>query len=220
VSGAAFRRLLATSVPLYAFQIGALLVNQSQQLVLARRAGLSTVAEYDLLLRIYLLTTGLIATTSASFAPTFREAFERGETTWMRRSFWHLVRLRMLVALAACAVIAPFGNAALRVWLRRSDFQYGPSVWLTLCALILVATWASSFGELLTILDRIWPQVGVVVIQGILTLVLTWVLGARFGVIGALVALTLPAAALTGWFMPRMARGIVSGTPSRPPAGG
>jgi O-antigen/teichoic acid export membrane protein len=219
VSRIALRRLLATSIPLYAFQIGALLVNQSQQLVLARRAGLATVAEYDLLLRIYILTTSLITASSSSFAPSFREAFERGETAWMRRSFSHLVRLRMALALAACAVIAPAGNLALRLWLRRSDFQYGMPVWLTLCALILVVSWTSSFGELLTVLDRIWPQVIVVIVQGALTILLTATLSPRFGVLGALLAITLPAALLTGTFMPRMARALLARSTEPEPPG-
>ena len=217
VSFRALRRLLATSVPLYLFQIGSLLVNQSQQIVLARRTGLATVAEYDLLLRIFVLTTALITVTTASFAPTFREAFERGETAWLRRSFWHLVRLRMLVAGAACILLLPFGNVALRTWLRRSDFQYGLPVWLTLCALILISAWASSFGELLTVLDRIWAQVGVALVQGALTATLTWVLGGRFGIQGALLAITVPAAALAGWLMPWMARDLLAGSPAAPP---
>jgi O-antigen/teichoic acid export membrane protein len=210
VSRAALRRLLATSIPLYVFQIGALLVNQSQQLVLARRAGLGTVAEYDILLRIFVLTTALTTVTSSSFAPTFREAYERGELGWMRRSFWHLVRLRMLVAGAVCLALVLFGNVALRAWIRRSDFQYDLWVWLTLSALILVAAWASSFGELLTVLDRIWPQVIVVLAQGLLTATLTWFLGASWGVQGALVALTIPAALLSGLFFPRMARPLLT----------
>lgn len=206
---AALRRLRATSVPLYAFQIGALLVNQSQQLILARRADLSTVAEYDLILKVYAMTTLLITTTTASFAPSFREAYERGEAAWMRRSFWHLARVRMLLAVGACVVMVPAGNLVLRVWLHRTDFQYDLGAWLTLCAYVLIATWASSFGELLTVLDRIWPQVTVVLVQGVLTVGLTWALGPR-GVHGALLAVTVPAALLSGWFLPRLARPLLS----------
>lgn len=221
VSTPALRRLLATSVPLYLFQIGSLLVNQTQHLILARRAGLATVAEYDILFKIYVLTIGLITLSTSSFAPTFREAFERNELGWMRRSFWHLVRLRMLVASAACLAILALGNPLMRLWLGRTDFQQSPGVWLTICGLILVATWASSFGEMLTVLDRIWAQVGVVLLQGVATVALTWILGRRLGVLGALVALTVPAAALTGWIMPRLARKLLAGpaeSPTQPPA--
>jgi O-antigen/teichoic acid export membrane protein len=219
VSFRALRRLLASAVPLYLFQLGSLLVNQSQRPVLANRAGLSTVAEYDLLMRIFLLTTMLISVSTASFVPTFRESWERGELDWMRRGFWRLVGVRMAVATAVSAGLLLAGNLALRVWLRRGDFQFDGWAWATFAALILVAAWSSSFLELMTILDRIWPLVGVVLAQGVLTVALTWFLGPRHGVLGALGALALPAAALSGWILPALAWRTVASAES-PPSGG
>jgi O-antigen/teichoic acid export membrane protein len=209
VSRRALRRLLGTATPLYLFQLGSLLVNQSQRPLLASQAGLGVTAEYDLLMRIYVLSLTLITVSSASFAPTFRESLERGEPEWMRRTFWRLVRLRMLAAAAVCIVLVAGGNLALRVWLRRQDFQFDTGAWLTLSALILVAVWSSSFFELLTILDRIWPQVAVVLVQGPVTVALTWYLGGRYGIQGALLALTVPSFALAGWIVPLLAWRLV-----------
>lgn len=206
VTRRALRRLLTSAVPLYAFQLGSLLVNQSQQIVLARRAGLAVVAEYDVLFRLYLLAIGLITLSTASFAPSFREAVERGEAAWVRRSFWHLVRLRVLAAGLGALGMLVGGNWALRLWLGRPDFQYGPWTWVVLSVLLIVAAWASSFLELMMILDRIWPLIGVVLAQGAATMGLTWILGATHGVLGALLAMTIPAVALTGWMVPRMSR--------------
>lgn len=202
VSSQSRRRILASSVPLYLFQVGALLVNQSQAFILARRVGLSTVAEFDLLFKVYALATGLVTMSTAGFAPSFRDAHERGETAWMRRSFWHLVKVRLAAAAVGCLALALGGNAVFRLWLRRTDFHYDPGVWIALAALILVALWSSSFLELMTVLDRIWPQVGLVLAQGAVTVLLTWTLSPRFGVLGALIAMTLPAFALTGLVLP------------------
>ncbi len=205
VSRPAFRRLLGTATPLYLFQLGSLLVNQSQRPILSASAGLGVTAEYDLLARIYVLAITLITVSSASFAPTFRESLERGDGEWMRKTFWRLVRLRMLAAGALCLVIVLGGNAVLRLWLGRQDFQFALPVWFALAALILTAVWASPFFELLTILDRIWPQVAVVLVQGPLTVGLTWYLGSRYGVLGALLALLAPAVAVSGWVVPALA---------------
>lgn len=212
VSRGALRRLLATSVPLYLFQVGAVLVNQSQQIVLAHRAGVARVAEYDLLWRIYVLGMGLITLTTSAFAPSFREAFERGELAWMRRSFWHLVRLRMAVALSGAAVLVVGGNVLLRTWLQRSDFEHATGTWALLAALLLAAAWASSFAELLTVLDRIWPQVALVLVQGVLTVAGTW-FGAPYGVPGVLAAVALPAIAVSSWTLPWLARRMLGGSP-------
>jgi O-antigen/teichoic acid export membrane protein len=203
---ASLRRQLATSVPLYLFQLGSLLVNQSQQLVLARNAGLATVAEYDLLSKAYLLCTGLITVSTASFAPTFRESVERGEADWMRRGFRRLVTLRVALAGGACLLLLGGGNLAFRVWLGRGDFQFAFATWAALCAYLLVAAWASSFLELMMVLDRIWPLVAVVLAQGALTVLLTALLGRHLGVLGATLGVAIPAAGLTGWLVPLLAR--------------
>jgi O-antigen/teichoic acid export membrane protein len=217
VSRGALRRLLSSALPFYFFQLGALLVNQTQRPVLAHRAGLDTVAEYDLLMRLYAFTVVVITASTASVSPTFRESFERGDLGWIRRSFWHLVRLRMGLAAAACVAMLVGGNWIVRIWLHRTDFQYGGWTWLALSALVLIAVWASSFTELLTIMDRIRPMVAVVLIQGAMTVALTWVLGSRHGVLGALLAFAIPGAALSGWIAPRLAgRLLFADGPPRP----
>jgi O-antigen/teichoic acid export membrane protein len=209
VSRAAFRRLFATAFPLYLFQLGSLLVNQTQRPVLAGRVGLATVTDYDLLLRVYGFAATLITVSSASVAPSFREAFERGEAGWMRRAFWHLVRVRLAAATAFCAILLVGGNLLLRLWLRSSDYQYGLSTWLILCVLVLASVWATSFLELMTMLDRIWPQVAVVITQGAATVLLTWWLGPRLGVRGGLLALTLPAVAFSAVMLPALSWRLV-----------
>jgi O-antigen/teichoic acid export membrane protein len=222
VSRAALRRLFATAFPLYLFQLGSLLVNQTQRPILAARAGLSVVTDYDLLLRVYGFAITLITVSSASVAPSLREAYERGEVGWMRRAFWHLVRVRLSAAAAFCVLLLLAGNLLLRLWLRRPDFQYGIGTWLVLCVLLLASIWASSFLELMTILDRIWPQVAVVLAQGAATVLLTWWLCRRLGVQGGLLAITVPALAFSAWMLPviswRLVRHRESG--ARPPSPG
>ena len=211
MSAPALRRVLGTAVPLFLFQIGGLLVNQSQQFVLVRRVGLGTVAEYDVLWKVYVVLASVITLSTASFAPSFRESFERGELAWMRRSFFQLVGIRMALSLGAAALLALAGNLALRLWLGRLDFQYGTTAWLLLGLLLCSTVWTASFVELLTILDRIWPQIVVVLAQGFATIAFTWVLGPKMGVIGALFGVTAPAIGLSAWLFPRMARTVLAG---------
>jgi O-antigen/teichoic acid export membrane protein len=204
ISLRSLRRLLASAVPMYMLQIGGLLVNQSQRPVLANRAGLATVAEYDLLMRLFVVSTTVITVGTGSFIPTFREAHERGDVDWMRRTFWRLVAIRLTLAGLICLAFLLFGNPVLRIWLRRADFRFDVWVWLTLCILVMVSAWVSSFLELMTILDRIWPLVRVVLLQGLLTVGLTWVLAPRGGILGAVVSIALPAVVVSGLMLPAM----------------
>ena len=217
VSRRALRRLLGTATPLYLFQIGSLLVNQSQRPILASRTDLGVTAEYDLLMRIYVLAITLITVSTASFAPTFRESLERGEPGWMRKTFWRLVRLRMAAALGLCLVLVVGGNSLLGAWLGRRDFRFDGWTWLILSTLVMVTVWSSAFFELMTILDRVWPQVAVVLVQGPLTVGLTWQLAPRLGIHGALLAITLPSIALAGWIIPLLAWQLVRARTGIPP---
>jgi O-antigen/teichoic acid export membrane protein len=217
VSLRSLRRLLASAVPLYVLQIGGLLVNQSQRPLLSNRAGLATVAEYDLLMRLFVMTTTVITVGTASFIPAFRESHERGDVAWMQRTFWRLVAIRLGLAVLLCVAFLLLGNPLLRIWLGRADFRFDLWVWLTLCALVMVSAWVSSFLELMTILDRIWPLVRVVFLQGLLTVGLTWVLAPHGGVLGAVISIALPALVVSGLMLPAMGwRLLTTDTRTRP----
>ncbi|MGA8890996.1 MAG: lipopolysaccharide biosynthesis protein [Anaeromyxobacteraceae bacterium] len=205
-----YRRLFASAAPLYAFQVGSLLVNQSQSLVLARRAGLGSVAAYDLLWRFVILGVGLVTLGTGAAFPTFREAWERGDRTWMRRAFWHVVRLRLGLALGGCVVLLLFGNTILRLWLGTSDFQYSLADWMLAAAIIGAAVWTSAFLELLSVLDRIWVQIPLVLLQGLLTTYLTWLLVSSLGIRGALIGSLVPSVGLACWVFPWLAWDLVA----------
>jgi O-antigen/teichoic acid export membrane protein len=206
----AVRRLMSTSVPLFLFQAGALLVNESQILVLAHRSGLPVVADYSVVMRIYLLLASFISLGTGSFVPSFREAFERGDREWLRRSFRRMLKVRLAMAVGAAAVLVLAGNLLLGVWLRRTPVQLDAPVWLALGALMVAATWGSAYSELLTILDRIWVQVGLVVINGACTVGGTYALAPRFGLLGAVVASAMVPALVLSWALPFLARPVLA----------
>jgi O-antigen/teichoic acid export membrane protein len=220
VSRRALRRLTATSVPLFLFQLGALLVNQSQNLVLARRAGLGTVAEYSLLWRLYVVVMSVILMSTSSFIPSFREAVERGDAAWARRTFGHFLRLRMVLAGGACLAFLVVGNLVLRIWLRRADIQFDWAVWTALCVTCLASVWVTSYVDMLNVMDQIWPQLWLVLVNGAITVALTWVLGPRWGVLGAVVSLGATVTLLGAWAYPRLARGVLDERAAGQAAGG
>jgi O-antigen/teichoic acid export membrane protein len=218
VSRTAARRLLATSTPLFLFQLGALVVNESQILILAHRSGLATVADYSIVMRLYVLIVSFVTLGTSAFVPSFREAYERGEHEWLRRGFRRMLALRMAAALAAAAVLVAVGNVLLEVWLRSGAVRFSAPTWGALGALLAVATWGSAYSELLAILDRIWVQVGIVLANGAVTVVLTYLLAPRFGVAGAVVSTAAFSVAVSSWLLPRIARGVTG--PAAAPAGG
>ena len=199
VSREAMARLLRSSVPLFLFQLGALLVNNTQPLLLAHLANLSAVADYSLLLRLSGFIVSLAVLSTSPFVPAFREAFERGDVGWVRVNFRRMVFLRVALVLGAGAFLLVAGNAVLRFWLGPSTVAFGMSIWMVGVTIIVFSAWGSAFTDVLTIMDRIWVLVGFVLINGLGTVLLTVALVPRFGVAGALVAYGFVTVVLWSW---------------------
>jgi O-antigen/teichoic acid export membrane protein len=211
VSWFTLRGLMSLSVPMFLFQLGALAVNETQSIILAQRCGLATVADFGIVMRLYLLTGSLIQLGTGSFLPPLREAHERGDAPWVRTAFVRLMLVRLGIALAGGLVISLFGNLILRVWLGRADIAFPHSVWLALATVLMVSVWASTFAELLWIMDRLWVLVALVATNGTVTVALTWRLAPQFGVLGAIVAYGMVSLLLTSWLTPLLARDLLRG---------
>ncbi|HET8567525.1 MAG TPA: lipopolysaccharide biosynthesis protein [Candidatus Limnocylindria bacterium] len=209
VSRDAVRGVMSRSFPLFLFQIGALAVNETQAIVLAHRCNLSVVADYSILMRLYLLAMSLIQASTASFVPSFREAHERRDVAWMHASFRNFVRVRMLLATCAAIGLALLGNVLLRVWLRRSDVAFEPHVWGAVAVVMVAVTFATAHAELLSIMDRLWLPVALVAVNGTATVALTYWLAPVLGVFGAVLGYGAVAVVLYTWIVPWAARTLV-----------
>jgi O-antigen/teichoic acid export membrane protein len=175
-------------------------------LVLAHRASLGTVADYSVIMRVYMVAIGMIAVSTATFLPPLREAFDRGDLPWVRLGFRRLVLLRMSLALAAAATLVLGGNWLVRVWLNRTDIQFSGLVWLALAGLLVSTTWVTAYSDFLVIMDRIWAQVVLVLANGSATVILTLWLVPQLGLLGAIVAISAMTVTILTWLMPRLTR--------------
>lgn len=209
VSRDAIRGLMSRSAPIFLFQIGALLVSETQVIMLAHRCDLAVVAEYSIITRVYVLALGLIQASTASFVPSFREATERGDAPWLRAGFRQFLRAR--VGLATCGGLAliALGDPLLRFWLRRSDIAFGPAVWIVLAVMMVAVTWVTAYSDLLAILDRLWILVGLVFVNGATTVILTYLLAPTFQVLGVLIASGAVTVLVYSWLMVLLARPLL-----------
>jgi O-antigen/teichoic acid export membrane protein len=215
VSSTAATGLVKLSVPLFLFQVGALLVNNTQPVIMAHTAGLGSVADYSILMRLSGAVGSFIMLGTAAFVPAFREASERGEGDWTRRAFRRMILIRVTASLIAGAAMMFGGDLFLRLWLGREDVAFGAVVWALLGVILIANSWGTAFSQLLTIMDRIWLQVGIVSLNGICTVLLTFLLTPRFGVLGALAAYGFVTLFLWSWLGPAVARRLLAAGPAR-----
>ena len=213
VSPRSMKRLLRSSLPLFLIQGGALLVNYSQPFVLAHLATYDVVADYTLLFRLYGLFGTVVVLATSPFFPAFREAFERGERAWVRRNFFRMMAVRMLAAGGLALAVVVAGNSILSLWLGAEVARFPAIVWLAFAATLIVSAWGTGFADLLTIMDRLWLQVGFVLLNGIITVVLTVVLVPHFGVLGALVAFGFTMITMWSWAGPILSKPILAAEP-------
>jgi O-antigen/teichoic acid export membrane protein len=209
VSRNALLELTSRSIPIFLFQLGALAVNETQVIILARRSGLSTVTDYAVAFRLYAVTSSLIQLGTASFVPPLREAYERGDRAWALRAFRNLQVIRLAMAGVGGLGLVVLGNLVLRLWLGRTDMSFGPGVWISFAVLLLASVWGAAYSEFLWIMDRIWPLVVMVLMNGLITIGMTWWLAPEYGVKGAVVATTVFTVAIASWSLPLMARPLL-----------
>lgn len=206
VSWEAFNRLGRSAAPLGLLQLGGLMVNQSQPLILAHVANLDAVADFAIVLRVIQVFSTLVLLTTSAFVPPYREAFERGDREWVRVGFKRMLALRMTLAALFVASLIGFGDRLIHLWLSRTDVHFGSGVWVALAIYILASTWVTAYTDLLTILDRIWIQVGFVLINGIVTMALTFWFWPRYGLAGVILAGGLTTAVAWTWLLPIVSR--------------
>jgi O-antigen/teichoic acid export membrane protein len=202
----ALRRIGAISTPMFFYQIGSLLVNETQQIVIARKANLFMVTQYAILMRVTILSYSIIALGTSAFLPAFREARERGDHVWLKHAFRRMLGGRMLLATMAVAIMMFAGNAILRFWLRRSDMTFEIRIWAVMGAGLLSAVWVTSHTDYMSSFDDIWRQVGLVLLNGIVTTILCVVLVDRYGLIGIICATYSVTILLWTWIVPLLAR--------------
>jgi O-antigen/teichoic acid export membrane protein len=198
-------RVARSSAPLFFFQCGALLVNQVVNVVVANVANLSVVADYNVILRIYLFVFSIAAALSTPFYPAIREAFEKQERSWVSRAIRRSVSIRVLATLPFVIVLLGAGDLLVEIWLGKAMAQHiGFAGWLSVCAALVLSSASSLLSEVLSSMDEIWPQIGVVFLSAATVIALMIFLVPVVGVAGVFVAMALSTLYPIGWSLQRL----------------
>lgn len=201
-------RIADSSIPIFIFQIGALAVNQVVNIIIAHAGSLSMVADYNILLKIYMLIFSIGASVATSFYPAIREAFERQEFIWVTTSIRRalLVRLSMMIILSCPLII--LGDWIILKWIHQpiEGGKFGLFGWFSFILCLAFSALSSTMSEVLTSLDDIWSQTGIVFINAIIVISLMWLLIPRIGLAGVYIAFTLSASYPVYWTMRRLFR--------------
>jgi O-antigen/teichoic acid export membrane protein len=208
VSMSALRALAGTSVALFVFQIGSLLINETQNVIIARRLGLAHVADWSVFMRVHLLPFIFISMIDSPLIPAFRESHVRGEHQWLRTAFWRVTKLKLVIAVLAVVLLLTLGNVAARL-IGGAEVNFRWPMWAASGFLLLVAVWNSSFNDLMIATDRLRLLVITVLINGVVTICLSYAVAPRLGLVGIVLATSAFSFLISGWLLPWVCRDLV-----------
>lgn len=192
VSRMALQRVAHSSVPLFVFQIGSLLVNQLVNVVIARVGTLNMVADYNILLKIYMLIFAMGVSFSAPFYPAIREAYERREIKWVMSSIYRVVTIRLGVLVVPAILLLFVGDGLIEIWIHQPlGERFGLYGWLAFLASLLLVATSSTLSEVLTSLDDIWSQIKLVFVSAFIVLSGMYYLIPSIGLSGVFISMAV-----------------------------
>jgi O-antigen/teichoic acid export membrane protein len=212
VSRTTLRALAGTSAALFTFQIGALLINETQSIIIARRLGLERVTDWSVFMRVYLLPHIFIQMIASPLIPAFREAHVRGEREWLRRAFMRVTGLKLAVVLIAASLFVVCGNWVATL-ISGQPMNFTRDVWVACALLLLVAVWNGAFIDLMIAVDRLKMLVVTVLLNGLVTPVLTYFFAGALGILGVVLATMIFSVAVNVWLLPVACRDLLRRSP-------
>lgn len=209
-SSDAMTRVAILSLPFFLFQLGSLAVNSTQLILLSHVTKSEVVADYSILMRLYVPLIMLVQMVTQAFFPALRDASERGDREWVKNGFRRVLYLRMGFAATCAIAFMCIGNLLLKLWLRNHAVAFDFMVWLALAVLLLSSTWTSVYADLLAIMDRVWPLVILVTVNGAVTIFLTIWWAPKAGLLGSLLAFSAFTLLIGSWVLPYISRDLLS----------
>lgn len=186
VTSSAVRKLTSLGGMFFLVQVAALILFQTDNLIIAHYLGAAAVTPYSVTWRLFNYTMIFQVVASPSYWPAYAEAFARGDRAWVRRSFRMNFRFTLASALLIALPLVYFGRWIIRVWAGNAAV---PSSDLLLCMGIWSLIYAATISQscLLASAGRIKGQTIYSMAAAITNIVLSIVLVQKIGLTGVIV---------------------------------
>ncbi len=198
----ALRRVARSSVPLFLFQFGALLLNQTANIILAQFGGLGMVADYNILAKFYSVIFSIGTSLSFPFYPAIREAFERKEKRWIYHAIKRVTTIRLSSLIVPTIPLIFIGNHLILLWIRQPlSENFGYAGWSCFLLCIILAGLSSTLSEILIVLDYIYTQLHSLFINALVFILCCILLVPHFGLTGFYASSIIGMAYPTLWIL-------------------
>ena len=180
---ASARLILKLGLMFFALQIAASLGYSSDNIVIAQVLGAAAVSVYAVPQKLFSVVFILMAIGLGPMWPAYGEALARGDTEWVRKTFWTSLRWTMLTVGPACALMVLIGPEIVRLIMGKT-LHIPFSIFVVLGLWATVAAPSNVMSVLLNGASVLKAQTVVALIAGSANLALSIFLTHRFGIIG------------------------------------
>jgi O-antigen/teichoic acid export membrane protein len=177
------KELLQSGSGFFVLQLAALVVFNSDNLVIAHYVDAASVMPYAITWRLANYATVLMAALQPSLWPAYSEAYARGNYEWVRRTFWLTMRTTLVIAVLSLTALAFFGRTVIYWYIGPRAVPEWPLL-LAICAWTLVSTFMDVEACLLAAVDRVKLQGILSVVAAAINLALSIYLAKRIGPLG------------------------------------
>lgn len=140
---AAARNMVQTGGEFFILQIAALIVFNSDNLIVTHYLGPSQVASYSVAWRLAGYAAVAQTLLAPALWPAFSEAFARGDMTWVRKTFRQTMFTTMSMAILFATIFAFFGQFIIRIW-ASSGAVPEQNLLRMMCVWVLISTFMNN----------------------------------------------------------------------------
>lgn len=180
------KKLTSLGGMFFLVQVAALILFQTDNLIIAHYLGAAAVTPYSVTWRLFNYTMIFQVLASPSYWPAYTEAFARGDRAWVRRSFRMNFGLTIGSAFLLTLPLIFFGRWIIRVWAGSAAV---PSFDLLLCMGIWSLIYGATISQscVLASAGRLKGQTVYSILAAVTNLVLSILLVQRIGLTGVIV---------------------------------
>ncbi|MGC2476572.1 MAG: MATE family efflux transporter, partial [Candidatus Sulfotelmatobacter sp.] len=180
------RKLMSLGGMFFLVQVAALILFQTDNLIIAHYLGAAAVTPYSVTWRLFNYTMIFQILASPSYWPAYAEAFARGDRAWVRRSFRTNFGVTLGSAILLTIPFMFFGRSIIRLWAGNAAVPSSDLlIWMGIWSLIYGATVSQSC--VLASAGRLKGQTVYSISAAIVNLVLSIFLVQKIGLTGVIV---------------------------------
>jgi O-antigen/teichoic acid export membrane protein len=194
------RRLASPSARWALMQLGALLILQTANVMIAWNLGTAAIPSYEAASRVIIAVSAIALLSNNASIPFYSRSFAADDIFGLRSLLYRNVHHSLMTMAAAIAVLAAFGPELFSTWLGQGNFV-GYAVLIVMAVMMTLETHHVTHASVVMASGHI-PFVRVAIYAGVLNLVFSMILVRNLGLLGIALG-TMAAQILTNnWYAP------------------